>query len=181
MQQYDIKGRAVAQYFFGELEKIALSSGTVRRAAHEAARRVSELGEQLGKKRFVPFTKEHRAWWASRQRAHRLSRAADAKQLKERRDILGRAESGGKIRREDIERLKQLKAQGGPTGKLHQGAKEVQRTFGADPTPPKREEGMLSSPRVRAGLAVGAPLAGVGAVYAGSKYLQSQQDPYGGY
>jgi hypothetical protein len=183
LNDYDMKGRAVAHYFFDELEKIAVSSKLVRSGAQEAQRRAGELGKQLGLRRFIPFTKSHRAYDAARRRASRLAQAADKRQLSERQAILDRTRKTGRITRQDIAALKKLEEQGAPSGELAAFGRRVRRATGTETAPPPRPNpSMMSDPRVRrAAAAVGLPLAGAGALYAGQQYLNSKQDPYGGY
>lgn len=178
-----MRGRAVAHYFFDELEKIAISSKLVRSGAQEAQRRAGELGQQLGWRRFIPFTNAHRAHDAARRRASRLAAAADKRQLAERQAILDRTRKTGKIRQQDIQALQALKDGGAPSGRLGALGRQVQRATGTESAPPPRpRSGMLSDPRARrAAAVVGLPVAGAGALYAGQQYIASKRDPYGGY
>lgn len=186
LEDYDIRGRSIAHHFFDELEKIAYSNSVRRmyQAASAAEKQQKNLARTLGKKRFIPFTAEHRAFDASQRRANKLSNAAEAQAAKERKALLNAIKSGKGNQQGITKRLEK-----GPqaVGPVRRRVRTVRRGLGQDAPveniqPAPKPKGLLSSPRARlAAGAVAVPLAGAGTLYAGQKYLQSQQDPYGGY
>ena len=196
MSDYEMRGRAVVQHFYTELEKIAYSRKTkmLYEAARKARGQAQESAETLGWSRFVPFTQAHRAHYGhlGREgsgmvgRANQLANQAEAQAKKERAMLLKALEEG-KGNRENI--LKRL--QEGPQNldsPLASG-RQVARSAGISSAPvdqeafKKKPKGFFSSPMARgAALGVGGVGLGVAGLYAGQQYLQSQQQPsYGGY
>jgi hypothetical protein len=181
-RDYDIKGRAIAHYFFDELEKIGKSGHQARLAAQEAARRAQELGQELGAFRFVPGTASYRKWSKARARAGRKARKADVKQLGEQSKAM-KTRKGGKVRPGDVEKLRTLREQGAPPTRLHALGRSIRHALHLEKAPPPRPSpSPWQNPAVRRGLAMTAlPVAGAGTLYAGQQYVKQQQGGYGGY
>lgn len=194
MTEYDIKGRAVAHYFFDELEKIAYSRGlrSMYRAARSASEHADDVGKTFGRKKWVPFTQEHRSWWKARGEAADLARKAEARAAKEKAGLL-KALERGKVGRETDEQwaarrskiMQKLKQGPQKVGPVQRRVRAAQRAVGGQAPVENIEpqkKGIFSSPAVRMGAtAVGLPALGAAGLYAGQQYLNSQQDPYGGY
>ena len=172
MDDFDIRGRLIAQAMYSEMEKIAGFSQKARQLSQEAVHKVNlhkKLQDALGWKRFVPFTQSQRAASASRARASAATAEAEA-QVKKERGAAARVIESGKGNQEEMLRML---GEGKPT------YTKRSRLTGPKPAPeiPPDKKPLLSTKNLiigGTGLAVG----GAG-LYAGKKYLDGQSDPYG--
>jgi hypothetical protein len=190
MIDHEVKGRAVAQYFISELEKIAYSSRvrSLYRAAQAAEDQVGDAASALGVRRYIPFTQAHRAYYGHvgvpgsgvKGRAAELASQAEAAATKERSALLTALETGKGNQADIIRRLNQGPQQ---VGRVRTPLRQAARSagVGGQLERPQFESAPRSS-LARGALAYGAPaLAGAGALYAGQQYLNQQQQGYGGY
>tara|TARA_Y100000034_G_scaffold114104_1_gene149833 strand:- start:391 stop:915 length:525 start_codon:yes stop_codon:yes gene_type:complete len=106
MNEFDTRGRAIAQAFWSEMEKIAYSRAarSLTDQAAEAARRHSRVAKSSGLMKWVPFTDAHRATDAARIRA-RDARSAAEKKIKSERSAAFRAIRTGKGNQEAALRI----------------------------------------------------------------------------
>lgn len=170
--EYELKGRVVTQYFFDELEKIAYSNVARRLVAQSGAaqRHLQVAQNQMGMRRFVPFTQAHRTYFGHagqagsgvRSRAVEAQRTANAQVAKETA-ALQKAVGKGKG---NID--KHLKM-------LEEGPKLRQQAATAAPEPGQGwSTGQLAAGATGLGLAAGAGMYGM------HKLRQNQQQGYGG-
>jgi hypothetical protein len=183
-QDYDAKGRRIAQYFFEELEKIAFSP-VAKKMLETAAKSQGEavaLGKSLGWKKWIPFTGGHRAWWAARGGARQLAGEAEARAAKEQALLYKQIAKNAKNPDRVAALRKRIEAGPQGLGVVQRGIRSAKRGVGADAPVPTGtpEPTALQKYGPRAALYAGLPVAGAAALYTGQKYVQSQQqDPYG--
>jgi hypothetical protein len=191
LTDYEIKGRAVAQHFYTELEKIAYSKRVkaLYQAAGKAQKQVDTAADTLGWQRHIPFTRAHRAYHGHvgvpgsgvKGRARELANQAEGQAARERQALLSALESG-RGNQEDI--LRRLKEGPQQVGAVHTPARQAARAIGVGgqvEQPAFGAGGRAMSPLARKAMLVGgAGVAGAGALYAGQQYLNQQQG-YGGY
>lgn len=193
LNDYELKGRAVAQHFFGELEKIAYSKRVkaLYRAAGGAEKQVGQAADALGISRFIPFTQAHRSFYGHvgvpgsgvKGRARMLANQAEGQAATERQMLLKALETGKGNQEDIIRRLAEGPQQVGAVQTPIRGAMRAAGVGPAIEQPSFAGGGsLLSSPLARKAMG-GAALVGLGAggLYAGQQYLANQQQGYGGY
>ena len=156
--------------FLDEIEKIAALLNPAKEyslragqaAVHRLRQNADQLGKQLGKKRYVPFTEEHRAYDAAVQRANRAERRFKAVTRKRLKNDL---------------RMIQKKPDSAPgRGGFIESAQKVLR---GKKLPGYMNRSQIKGRRQRLGIAAGGTaLIGTGALLASSR---KQEQGYGGY
>ena len=174
MEDFDARGRSIAQSMYEELEKIAYSIAAKRMSqqARASAADHSRVATAAGWKKWVPFTGQHRAVDAARIRARDADRAARTK-IKSERAAAYKAIETGKGNQASAMRLienkpRKVRPPGNPSGRE---TLEV--------TEPSKQKLITTKRALTAG---GIGLGAVGTGIVGKKYLDSkkQQQGYGG-
>lgn len=174
--EYELKGRVVTQYFFDELEKIALSPELIARFAAKRQAQTTARQAATGGRAWMP-TSSGAATRSLASKNARGQKLVDEALLKKRQKALQQVQSG---RSADVaagtDMLERLKAINAPTNVVGAARRRLGST-GHQLTPPA--EGWSPGARLAAGATGLATAAGAG-MYGMHKLRQSQQDPYGG-